>query len=54
MGSPGQMLYLSLYQNYLKKEDLHHERIQFDLKNEKAREKHAEYVSERLRELKRM
>ena len=53
-GSPGQMLYLSLFQNYLKKADLHFERIQFDLKNERAREDHVKYVSGRVKELKRM
>jgi len=53
-GSPGQMLYLSLFQNYIKREDLHFERITFDLKNERVREDHPKYVSDRVRELKRM
>jgi len=54
IGSPGQMLYLSLFQNYLNKKDLHHERIQFDLNNEIVRWAHLDYVSGRVKELKRM
>ena len=53
-GSPGQTLYLSLFQNYFNKKDLHFERIQFNLKNKRARVDHVKYVFGRVKELKKV
>ena len=53
--STGQMLYMSLTPNYLKnKEDIHLEKIQFNLKNEDAVLDHIQHVSDRVKELKTM
>ena len=49
------MLYLSLTQNYAKREmDIHHEKIRFNLKNDDAIEKHMRLVSNRVKVLKEM
>jgi len=55
VGTPGQLLFLSLSQNYInKKKDLHHEFIRFDLKNEEAIKEHVKMVSARVKALKEM
>ena len=55
VGSTGQMLYMSLTPNYLKnKEDIHLEKIRFNLKNEDAILDHIQHVSDRVKELKKM
>lgn len=54
IGSAGQMLYLSLFPNYVKKGDLHHEKISFDLKNEQATSVHIASMPKRVRALKKL
>jgi hypothetical protein len=55
IGSPGQMLYMSLVPNYVlcNRKSIHHERISFDLKNETAIGKHVDSVSAIVRKLKK-
>jgi hypothetical protein len=47
VGTPGQMLYLSLAPNYIS------EKIRFDLKNDTAVRKHIKAVSERVKAMKK-
>ena|ERR1700679_3485004 len=55
IGSSGQMLFMSLGQNYVgDKKDLHFEQIQFDLKNPRAINDHMDLVSKRVKDLQRM
>jgi hypothetical protein len=54
VGSPGQMLYLSLLPNYTSENDLRHEKIRFDLKNTKVVEEHTASVSDRVKRLREM
>jgi hypothetical protein len=54
VGTPGQMLYLSLAPNYIgEKTRLLHEKIRFDLKNDTAVQKHIKAVSERVKAMKK-
>ena len=53
VGSPGQMLHLSLLPNYTSAKDLHHEKVRFDIKNSKALDKHQASVSKRVEKLRR-
>jgi len=54
VGTPGQMLHLSLLPNYTSAADLHHETIRFDIKNDEAFCKHGAFVSDRVGKLKAM
>jgi len=55
VGSPGQMLYMSLVPNYIhsNRKSIHHERIAFDLKNERAISTHMKSVSRKVQTLKK-
>ena len=52
-GSSGEILSMSLSSNYIYLEDLHYEKIQFDLKHSGAIQLHMNYMSEKVEELKR-
>lgn len=55
VGSPGQMLYMSLVPNYIKtnRNSIHYEQIAFNLKNSRVTDKHMASVSAIVKKLKK-